>query len=91
MSSRRNKPRHKAPVAPAAAPALAPAPVPTAAPVAAPAAPAVPSRARQQKPPMEHFSVLLPSDLLNKLRVKADSEERPVSELVRLAIKAYLR
>lgn len=39
---------------------------------------------------MEHFSLLLPSDMLSKLRVLAEHEERPVSALVRLAIKDYL-
>lgn len=38
----------------------------------------------------EHFSVLLPSDMLSRLRALAEREERPVSSLIRLALKAYL-
>lgn len=38
----------------------------------------------------EHFSVLLPSDMLSRLRALAEREERPVSSLIRLALKDYL-
>ena len=46
------------------------------------------SSKKEQK--TEHFSVLLPSDMLSRLRVLAEREERPVSSLIRLALKAYL-
>lgn len=43
------------------------------------------------KPRRQHFSVLLPPDLLAELREASEREERNASEIVRLALKAYLR
>lgn len=48
------------------------------------------SRGKGKVPAGELYSVRLPPDLLVALRNRAGREERPVSQIVRMALKSYL-
>lgn len=68
--------------------------VPAPAPVAEPLVPNDPPLRRGRGPgkvkAKEPFAFLVPSDLIEEYRQLADRQQRPVSELIRLAMRSYL-